>query len=199
MERKSTNMTCADYRQWMSIDMDGELGPRDGLLLAEHLEACASCRQVREDYQVNRLLMRTVEPRKAPADAFARIQERLATGPARVASTPAPVRQGATRTPWGRAAAVRSLRLAASLAVVCVGALAWLGATDPDVPAPVQVPRQVSVQPRTLMRGHAHLQAVNPMADRAAWRYLALEDEGLSPVADEEEDGASPFDSIRGM
>ena len=49
------------------------------------------------------------------------------------------------------------------------------------------------------MRGHAHLQAVNPMADRAAWRYLALEDEGLSPVADEEEDGASPFDSIRGM
>ena len=44
-------MTCTDYQEWISADLDAELGEEHGPELWAHLASCASCRQWRRDFQ----------------------------------------------------------------------------------------------------------------------------------------------------
>jgi anti-sigma factor RsiW len=189
-------MDCIEYEEWISADLDGELAPEDGARLREHLSACARCRQAVEDSKLNRILIRGVEARKAPADAFARLTARLEGGerkPAPPRPAPIPVRRSPLHA-W-----LKGLQAVACIAVIFVGVLAWLGFTDADEVDTVPLIRQVSVRPKALMRGHAYLQAANPVADGSAWHYLASEDENGLPAGDDEEDLTPSLSPYRGM
>lgn len=182
-------MSCADYLEWISADLDGELSPSESAQLNRHLSGCAKCRQIHEDYKVNRILVAAMEPKRAPADAWARLCERIegqaAVRPhgrvASMASTPS-LRRSWRRNPW-----VRAFRAVAAVVVVFLGTLTWLGWTDPDAP-PAAPPQSMHVRPKTLIRGHAYLQSANPVADRSAWHYLASEEENSLTTSDDDEE-----------
>lgn len=187
-------MSCAEYQEWISAQVDGELENEHIAQLHEHLKGCSRCRQVVEDYKVNRILLHAMEPRKAPADAFARLTARIEGGPKR----PIPI-EGKRPSPAPMQGIMRGLRAVACFAIVFIGALAWLGWTDQEVET-VTLHRQVSVRPRVLMRGHAWLQASNnPVADGSAWHYLASEEENVQPANDDDEDLNQSSDAGRGM
>lgn len=191
-------MNCAEYQEWISIEMDGELVAERAALLHEHLRDCSRCRQAVEDYKVNRILIQAMEPRRAPADGLARLQARIAqrTDSAPPVSAEKVTPLAARRSSPTRAGMPRwlqGLQAVACLAVIFVATLAWLGYTDADTPsasdvATIQLERHVAVQPRDLMRGHAYTQASNPVADGSAWHYLASEDENAMPSGDDDDD-----------
>lgn len=194
-------MTCIDYEAWISAELDGELPSDETARLEAHLSVCDTCRRVRDGYRVDRLMVRGMARQAAPADAHARLMATLANRPAMV-STQAPavispkiadaVSVAASRT-WQQrlsASAVRGLRAVASLAIVLLGALVYLGVTDPEPEVPV-VPaatRSVTVRPRALVRGHAYRQAVNPTADQSSWHFLAIDEETVLPSGDDDEE-----------
>lgn len=182
-------MNCADYQEWISADLDGELSSEHVAQLHKHMRGCATCRQIVEDYKVNRILLAAMEPRHAPADAWARLTARIEGRPTRSSSVSS---AGASAPVSGRVARERrswkqALRAAAAVVVTCVGGLAWLGWTDPDVPVLAPPVPVHAVRPKVLMQGHAYLQAGNPVADRSAWHYLATDDDNVASSSDEED------------
>ncbi len=201
-------MSCDEYREWISVDLDGELSAEEAVQLREHLAHCGQCRQVKEDFKLNRILLTAMEPRTAPADAFERLGTRLSVQGTRCAP-PAPRRSSRraqqAKVPVSFSPARRRftlgrvLRAAAVFAILFIGMLTWLGLTAPDTDAqtPALKParpavHQVSVAPVALMRGHAMLQATNPVADASAWHYLASEDDARSSEQ-------APSDAGQGM
>lgn len=192
-------MNCIDFEAWISAEMDGELPELEASRLDAHVAVCDACRRVRDDYKVNRLLMRGMARQAAPADAHARLMARLAPHP--TVAAPQSFSQRVSRRLSGRFAqsAYTTLRAVASLAIVLLSGLFLLGATDADVAdAPTPPPHKVTVRPHALMRGHAYRQAANPTADRSAWHYLAIEEEIL-PAGDDDDDPTTPPQPVRGM
>lgn len=176
-------MRCIDFRELISAELDGELEPREAAALEAHLAQCATCRQVREDFSVNRLLLHAMAPVEAPADSWSRVLQVVrapedetdsAHGEGRV--VPLVHRESprdGSAPAHGRHRWVAALKVAACLGVAFVGFLYWLGSTEVESSdlAP-QAPRVSSTVPaRSLMRGHVWLQVDNPMADRSAWHY----------------------------
>lgn len=194
-------MNCIDYEALISAEMDRALPSDETARLEAHLSVCDSCRRVRDDYRVNRLLVRGMARHAAPADAYARLMATLANRPATVSTQAAAVIApktadvaaiAATRT-WRKrvtTSAVRGLRAVASLAIVLLGVLVYLGLTDaegPEAPAAPAATRSVTVRPRALVRGHAYQQTVSPTADRSSWHFLAIDEESVLPSGDDED------------
>lgn len=186
-------MSCNDYQVWVSCELDGELDAEKTRTLHRHLASCEECRRVQEDFRVNRLLLHAMAPVAAPRDGWQRLAQRMAEeGDPAAASAPhrpAPIPQARsarrsrlsmlTWSPRTR----RTFEAAAGFMLVFVGVLLWLGYTDQDAaPSLSAPPAAVELQAATLMRGHAMLQAANPIGDRSAWNYLASETGQLDPV-----------------
>ena len=180
-------MHCIDFQELISAELDGELEPREAVALAAHLTQCAACRQVREDFSVNRLLLHAMAPVEAPADSWSKVLQVVRGPGGDAASTPSdrtvvPLVHG--QSPTIGPAAYRghrwltALKVAACLGVAFVGFLYWLGSSDLESTGPhPQAPRVSSTVPvRSLMRGHVWLQVDNPMADRSAWQYYMAAD-----------------------
>jgi len=177
-------MNCNDYQEWISAELDGELEAERAAVLDRHLERCATCRQVKEDYRMNRLLLHALSPKEVPAHAWKSILQRIEAGDLK-ADAPAPslipappavrtLHSGVAVRSWRRA--WRALRAAACLALVFLGSLVWLGWTDPELSADLLPSRPTeSVNVGTLVHGHALFQAANPIADGPAWHYMAGE------------------------
>jgi anti-sigma factor RsiW len=193
-------MNCSDYAEWISAELDGELEPENIALLDEHAAACETCRKIREDYRVNRLLLHTVTPLKAPRDSFRNILAQLETSSGEVlpAELPAPQSNVVSLTDRNELKGRRgrksrptwmvALQAAACFTVLFLSGLFYLGWTDPQWnagPAAAPSPSQL-VSARSLLRGHALLQAANPIDDQSAWQYVASEsDLNMAPNAPE--------------
>jgi len=70
-------MNCNKAEKWLLRSFDGRLDGRAGTLLSEHLEACPSCREAREQYRSMLALLREA-PDGAPLPRFwERLEPRL--------------------------------------------------------------------------------------------------------------------------
>ncbi|HEY3281043.1 MAG TPA: anti-sigma factor [Armatimonadota bacterium] len=78
-------MSCKRYEVWLSLLMDGELGPDERDHLREHLDGCPACRSRARQYErLERVLgtWEAPEPAASLPSAFsARLQEEMASGP----------------------------------------------------------------------------------------------------------------------
>jgi anti-sigma factor RsiW len=176
-------MHCQDYLELISTAIDGELTASEEARLQAHLAECEVCLQVAGDFKVNRLLLHAMTPQQMPADGWSRLRNRLDAlevlpESLELAEPLAPEsRPSRVVKPTYERSTPRGLRLAlravASFGVAFTGLLLWLGYTDVDAPAPVAPAVAITVEASTLLRGHAVVQASNPMADRAAWSSLA--------------------------
>ena len=61
-------MRCGKAREWLSLEIDGQLPPDRIFSLEEHLEKCAECRTYRADLRLGQRLLRATEP--TPSESF---------------------------------------------------------------------------------------------------------------------------------
>jgi predicted anti-sigma-YlaC factor YlaD len=102
-------MNCKKSQQWISQDLDGELSARRKVRLDAHLESCAACRELREQWARVGARLRETRPAAAvtPEAAWADVRRAIRNAGA----TPAP------EAPW---IFVPALRWAAATALAVV-------------------------------------------------------------------------------
>jgi hypothetical protein len=142
-------MKCHEYRELLSAEFDGEAGAPELAAAAEHLAACAACREFRDDLGTVRHRLQAW-PTEAPAgdSAFAR-----------------PVPRGLGAPPhsirWGLAA---SLLIAAGAGFLA-GRL-WPSAAPRITPSPVPI-QETLYYPAT---NETHTTLVLEGIDASTWR-----------------------------
>jgi len=82
MARWWKTSACERARQWISLELDGELSELEGAALARHLDSCLSCRALGADLRAFTRLLREARPvaleRPLPLPARARARVRTA-------------------------------------------------------------------------------------------------------------------------
>lgn len=173
-------MICQEALEWISQDVDGLVEEAVSERLRQHLAECASCRKVRQDFQTNRVLMRSLSPMEVPEGAWGRLlqkivsqppQEAPAEVPALSAVEPAQAAVVALKPRRGSSLPVRVFQAVAAMLVVFLGGLTMLGWNDNTV-----LDTTASTgDPGAVIQGHALAQSSDPLNDRARWHYLATE------------------------
>lgn len=97
----------------LSAYLDGELPPRRRRAVERHLTGCTTCAERLEGLRRAQASVRAAPPSAPPAEAWARLRERMAEP----AQAPAPVPARRRAAAWGAAAAAVLLAAAASLYV----------------------------------------------------------------------------------
>jgi Putative zinc-finger len=67
-------MTCGQAQRFLPGYLDGAIHSAEHLLLSEHLDSCADCRQELEDYRHVAVCLASVRPVAVPADLATRIR-----------------------------------------------------------------------------------------------------------------------------
>jgi hypothetical protein len=139
-------MKCRKAQEWISLQMDDQLAPERVGDLQDHLEACADCRQYRDDLQLGLRMMHATEP-QLPENFDWKLQLRLSQA-MREAARDAAYPWAEERASWwrgwlGRAGASAAVGMAAVLLVALVvpggigtGPASGGGAVVLDVQAP---------------------------------------------------------------
>jgi hypothetical protein len=112
-------MRCIKARRWASDEIDGALDARRSARLRAHLDNCAACREVREEFAAiarNARELRTPEP---SPDAWGRIRASLATTRAGSAAAASVLRPAASFA--GRAFGLRTVATAAAAVLLVAG------------------------------------------------------------------------------
>ncbi|MBD3221184.1 hypothetical protein GF314_08050 [bacterium] len=115
-------MTCSRIREWISLEMDGQLEPRRVASLERHLEDCAECRSYREDLHLGQRLIAATEPQLPESfDWNLRLGLSRAMREAAQAAHPWPERRPGWQTWFSRAGVAAACGLAAVLTVAVLG------------------------------------------------------------------------------
>lgn len=115
-------MKCSRIREWISLEMDGQLEPRRVAALERHLEDCAECRSYCEDLRIGQRLLAATEPQLPDSfDWNLRLGLSRAMREAAQAAHPWPERRPGWQTWFTRAGVAAACGLAAVLAVAVVG------------------------------------------------------------------------------
>lgn len=112
-------MKCQRFRDWISLDMDGQLAPEHVVALDDHLLSCAECRQYQEDLLVGTRMIRATEP-ELPDNFDWNLQLRLSQAMREAAQNAHPWEEpdaSGWRRWLGRAGVSAAVGLAAVLAV----------------------------------------------------------------------------------
>ncbi|MEZ4388310.1 MAG: zf-HC2 domain-containing protein [Candidatus Krumholzibacteriia bacterium] len=130
-------MKCSRIQEWISQEMDDQLPPEHVASLAEHLQACAECREFRSDLQFGVRMLRATEPTLGD-DFDWKLQLRLSRAMREAAQGAYPWQESPPRwRPWlsrvGVSAAV-GLAAVLTVAVLSPGAL-MVALTAPAVVA----------------------------------------------------------------
>ncbi|UCC26525.1 MAG: zf-HC2 domain-containing protein [Gemmatimonadales bacterium] len=110
----------------LSEFLDGDLSPREAQAVEEHLQACPSCRAVREDLEEVRRRARALPDREPARDLWPDVRERLGEDP--LAEKIIPLKQGRPAS-TGRSARFSFSAPQAAAAAMVLLAGGWLAGT----------------------------------------------------------------------
>ncbi len=183
-------MICQEALEWISQDVDGLLDEAASERLRRHLSDCPACQKVRQDFQTNRVLMRSLSPMEVPDGAWGRLLQKIVSQPPAeapaelpalpvVAESPAPAAVVPLKTRRQPSMPMRVFQAVAAMVVVFMGGLTFLGWSDSsslDVAA-------AKGDPGAIIQGHALAQSSDPLNDPARWHYLASEPREVNGAA----------------
>jgi anti-sigma factor RsiW len=137
----------ADALVWLNRSLDGEISPRDRILLDDHLAGCVRCSAIAAQWRSIERAVRVDAKPRTPVGLVDRIVSRVTRTAAAAGETAA-----ADAVP--RFAPIRMLRMSAALAaglVVSVG-LFWLGSQPSGASAATRSPSILESQDPALLR-----------------------------------------------
>lgn len=173
-------MICQEALELISQDVDGLLDEAASERLRRHLADCPSCQKVRQDFQTNRVLMRSLSPMEVPDGAWGRLLQKIVSQPPAEETevvVPAPAVETApvvALKPRRVASSLpaRVFQAVAAMLVVFFGGLTFLGWSDNSS---LDATAVASGDTGAVIQGHALAQSNDPLNDRARWHYVASE------------------------
>lgn len=135
-------MRCLKARRWASDEIDGALDARRSARLKRHLETCAACREVREDFSAIARDARQLQTPEPSPEAWGRVRASLAASRAGAGAAAPALRPSASFA--ARAFGLRTVATAAA-AVLLVGGGVVLGlliGRPGRVPAPNPIDKE---------------------------------------------------------
>lgn len=109
---------CATIRDLLSAYIDGELSPRDQLMVQSHLAECASCAKEAETLKATAALIHDLPKAKLPEDFHASLVRRVRNEPAPSRATTSAAGAAGSRGGFWRRSPLRSILIGAAAFVM---------------------------------------------------------------------------------